>query len=116
MILEIHDSTTIEDLQDRFSAFYNNLKLEFYPGPHSWNEGSYNQVPFSPDRKLGDIRRKHEHGEWEIHSDWKTGEIEEVFRKKYGLNVQVLKCENGTWRQSTDSDKLTLEELNRSGA
>jgi len=115
MILEMHDNTTIEDLQEKFSGFYNHLKLDFYKGPHGRFESSDEKAAFSSDHRLGEIRRIHEQGEWEIHSGMKAGDLEQTFRKKYGLNVQVLVRAGSEWIQTTNADNLSLLELNDLG-
>jgi hypothetical protein len=115
MILEMHDSTSIDDLQEKFSGFYSNLRLAFFKGPHGRFEESDENSILPPDSKLGDIRKNHEHGEWEIHSYMKSGDLEQIFKKRYGLNVQVLFKDGLEWKQTADLDHLSLQELNELG-
>ena len=62
MIIEINDSKTIGDIQDKFSTFFPFLKIDFYERPHHWHEGSESKTAFPRDKKLGEIRKNHPHG------------------------------------------------------
>lgn len=115
MIIEINDSKTIGDIQDKFSTFFPFLKIEFYERPHHWHEGSESKTAFPRDKKLGEIRKNHPHGALEIHSWYRTGDLEQAFHKKFILNVQVLRLHGNHWVQTAGTDKLTLKEQNEIG-
>ena len=108
MLIEIDDSKTISDLQDRFSLCFPYLKIEFYNTPHHWQEPSAGKHLLDPATRIGDIRRKHAPGILEIKSWYRTGQVEQLFKKLFGLNAQVFRLENNHWKQSTQSDDLTL--------
>ena len=115
MIIEIHDIKTVADIQDKFNTFFPFLKIEFYEHPHHWYEDSLEKDAYPKDKKIEEIRKKHPHGDLEIHSWNKTGDLEQTFRKKFGLNVQVLRMEGDTWIQTAGTDKLDLAEQNEIG-
>jgi len=115
MIIEIHDTKTIEDIRDKFNTFFPFLKIEFFEHPHHWYEDSLDKTPYSIDKKIGEIRKQHAHGELEIHSWNKTGDMEQTFRKKFGLHVQVFRMEGNNWIQTAGTDKLDLAEQNEIG-
>lgn len=115
MIIEINDMKTVGDIQDKFNEFFPFLKIEFYGEAHHWYEGSPQKNGFPYGTSIGKIRKQHEHGELEIHSWYKTGDLEQAFRKKFGLNVQVFRLQGNTWIQTINTDKLTLKEQNESG-
>jgi hypothetical protein len=115
MIININDMRSIADIQDKFSSFFPFLKIEFYNHPHHWYEESETKTVLPTDKFLGDIRHQHEQGNLAFYSWFKTGELEQVFRKKFNLNVQVLRLEGSNWIQTVDTDKLTLKEQNEIG-
>ena len=108
MLIEIDDSKTISDLQDRFSLCFPYLKIEFYNTPHHWQESSAAKQLLDPGTRIGDIRTNHAPGILEIKSWYKTGHVEQLFQKLFGLNAQVFRLEHNHWKQSTRSDDLTL--------
>jgi len=110
MLLTIDDNITISDLQEKFNECFPGLKIEFYSQPHHWKESSIQSEPIDSKKRVGEIRKKHEHGVMEIKSWYQTGRVEQDFKKLFGLNAQIFRNENGKWRQTISSDKLTLEE------
>jgi len=115
MIIEINDTKTIVDVQDKFNTFFPFLKIEFYEHPHHWYEESKNKTVLPTDKKIGDIRKNHYHGELEIHSWFRTGDLEQTFRKRFNLNVQVFRLHGSNWVETVGTDKLTLKEQNEIG-
>jgi hypothetical protein len=108
MLITIDDSKTIGDIQDRFSLCFPSLKIEFYDTPHKWKESSSDEHLIDAATLIKDIRKTHQSGVLEIKSWFKTGDIEQFFRKQFGLNVQIFRLEEGKWKQSTKSDPSTL--------
>ncbi len=112
MIIQIHDTKTIADLQEKFSQFFPFLKIEFYDQPHHWYEESPEKTAYGASYKIGDIRKQHDHGDLEIHSWYRTGDLEQSFSKKFDLNVQVFRLHGENWVQTAGTDKFTLKEQN----
>jgi hypothetical protein len=115
MLLPIDDNETIGDLQDRFNEAFCFLQLQFYDNRHKWKETSDKSHYITPDRKLGDVRKNHNSGIYEIKSWYKTGRVEEEFRDLYGLYVQIFYLKNKEWVQTSAADDLTLGYLNELG-
>lgn len=115
MIIEINDERTLEEINEKFSDFFPFLKLEFFPGPHHWYEESPGKKKLKPGLRIGDIRKKHEQGSLTIYSWMRTGDVEQDFRRKYDLHIQVLRLHGGEWIQTVGTDKLTLKEQNELG-
>lgn len=112
MILTIHDNLTIEDLQERFSLCFPHLKIEFYKKPHHWKAASSEKDRIDPKIRVGDIRKKHNQGQLEIKSFDLAGKVENEFRDRFGLYVQIYRNENGDWVQTTSTDTCSLNEQN----
>ena len=115
MLLSIDDNKTIGDLQDRFNECFPFLKIEFYDVRHKWQKISPSADVISLDKKIGEIRKNHNSGIFEIKSWYKTGKVEQDFRHLFGLYVQIFFIENGEWVQSVSADDLTLGYLNETG-
>ena len=108
MLMQIDDSKTIDDIQERFSLCFPFLKIEFYNQPHRWEESSQAKDLIDPGTLIGDIRKIHAPGILEIKSWYKTGDVEQLFKKMFGLNAQIFRLDNNKWKQSTESDNITL--------
>ena len=108
MLIEIDDAKTVSDLQDRFSLCFPFLKIEFYCKSHQWEESSSAKNLIDPSTFIGEIRKNHHPGILEIKSWYRTGEVEQAFKKLFGLNAQIFRLEGNHWKQSTESDNLTL--------
>jgi hypothetical protein len=108
MLIEIDDTKTIADIQERFSLCFPYLKLEFYRKPHHWEGSSPARHLIDPAIRVGDIRKAHNPEILEIKSWDKTGEVEQMFKRILGLHPQIFRLENNEWKQSKASDNLTL--------
>jgi len=115
MIIEINDSMSVAAIQEEFRSLYPFLKIEFYDIPHEWRELSPWRHRFAANAVIGAIRNKHGHGLMELHGSQKVGEVEQAFRKHFGLNVQVFRKQGEYWIQTGGTDELTLEEQNAIG-
>ena len=112
MLLEIDDTKTIGDLEERFSLCFPQLKIEFYNMPHHWQENSETRFKIESTELIGNIRKNHNPGVLEIKSWHKTGEVEQNLKKQFGLNAQIFyRDNNNNWKQSIHSDGMTLAML-----
>lgn len=111
MILEIDDSKTIADLQDKFSMCFPSLKLEFCSKKHKWEEICSERNIIHRNLPIGDIRKTHVPGTIEIKSWHKIGNVEKEFSSMFGLNVQIAYKSGNRWIQTGKSDNITIEML-----
>lgn len=111
MLLEIDESKTVGDLQERFMECFPGLSLAFYTHAHSWHHPSPPQTEVSPETSISEISKKHLPGILEILSSDKAGEVEVKLKKQFGLFVQVLYQKNGQWIETGNDDDKTLAEL-----
>jgi hypothetical protein len=110
MILKINDSKTIGDIKMKFAECFPYLKIEAYYRKHKWKAGTKAQFLVPAESKIGDIRRSHTQGIIDIKSWHKTGDVENIMRALFGLNIQVFRRYKDEWIQTTKSDNLTLRE------
>ena len=59
---------------------------------------------------MGVICKKHNSGLIEINSWYKTGDVEQDFRKKFGLHVQIFCLQGKHWIQTSSTPELTLQQ------
>lgn len=110
MLLKVTDHYRISDIQDKFNECFPFLKLEFYHAAHDWKEGSPAAECIQESEKIGHIRTVHNPEILDIKSWHRTGDVEQLFRQKLGLNVQIFRLDGNRWLQSTESDVLTLRQ------
>ena len=115
MIIYIGDDMTLGDINEKFQEFFPFLKLEFFPGPHHWHEASPENKKLDSIMRVGEVRKKHPHGPLEIKSWFRTGDLEQSLREKFGLHAQVYRLHGPEWVQTVGTDKLTLGEQNEIG-
>ncbi|WP_153801218.1 hypothetical protein [Foetidibacter luteolus] len=111
MLLNIDDRETIAEMQERFNNSFPKLWLEFFDKAHGWNKASVERDKLDPGLVIAQIRHKHTTGTFQIKSTDKAGEIERIFKKVYGLFVQVCYYKNGRWVETEGLDDYTLAEL-----
>jgi hypothetical protein len=111
MILEIDDSKTIGEIQDKFSLCYPLLKLQFCNKKHGWQQVCAEREIIRDDIYVGDIRKNHAPGVIDLKSWQQVGKIEKEFYKKFGLSVQICYKSGQHWIQTGKSDSMTLKSL-----
>jgi hypothetical protein len=115
MIIEITDNKTTGEIGKEFSDYFPFLKIEFFTEPHHWQEPSALKHILPPDKKIRDIRKRHNPGAIEIHLWQKTGIVEQEFSRSFGLNVQIFRKHGSEWIQAAGTDELILEDQNELG-
>lgn len=115
MIIYISDDITLNDINEKFREFFPYLKIDFFSGPHHRYESSPVSKKMKTNLRVGDVRKKHPHGPLEIKSWFRTGDLEQDLREKFGLHAQVCRIFGDDWVQTAGTDKLTLSEQNEIG-
>jgi hypothetical protein len=113
MFLQINDTMTVEEVQDRFTECFPSLKIEFYSKAHKRYESTDKRYAYSGKEKIGNIRKNHTNGALEIKSWHTVMKVEKELEDLYGLHGQIFRgSPEGIWVQTSDSDELTLQEQN----
>ncbi len=115
MKIKIDDTIQISTISQLFNQYFPFLKLSFYFKPHDWKEESMLAQLVHQDKKIGDIRNNHLAGSIQLHYWQKTGLVEQEFKDRFGLFVQIYRRHGDKWIQSVGTDELTLEEQNEIG-
>jgi hypothetical protein len=115
MHIYINDKTVLKDIQKTFSEYYPFLLMKFYTKPHKKFEESRKAEELDIDKTVGDILKKQIAIKIEIFPTERVSNLENEFQNKIGIPIQILKLENGIWRQTSGLDNLTLKDLNIMG-
>jgi len=111
MLLEIDDTKTISDLQDRFSLCFPNLKIELCRKKHNWEEYCAASEIYPAHMPIGKIRKIHQPGVLDIKSTYKVGEVEKALQETFGLNAQIYFRSGDKWVQTGKADNYTIGAL-----
>lgn len=111
--MKISDALTLRDLQREFHRLFPGLKLEFYTDAHDMGKGSSMNTHLNPALSIAAARTKHHEGDLEINADMTVNDLEQQFRKIYGLNAQVFRKSGNLWIQTTVTDTWTLDTQNK---
>lgn len=111
MIIEINDTHTIGEIRQKFSKSFPFLRIEFFL------QGSSNLPKAALQLKdlslsIGSIRKNHAEGKISITGKDSVRKIEESFRDRFGLEVQIFRRSGNTWLVTTTTDELTLNQQN----
>lgn len=115
MIFEIYSSLKLSQIAADFSRHYPYLKIEFFKKSHQWHEFTpvHNRVEQA--LTVSDISSHSAVVEIEIHFWNKVGTVEQIFKNKAGINIQIFRKYKDSWIQTVGTDDLTLEEQNDIG-
>jgi hypothetical protein len=108
MTLEIDDTKTITEIQDKFSMCFPLLKIDFCAKKHGWQEICPESQIIHEDMPLSLLRKNHNPGTIEVKSWQKVGEVEKEFYNKFGLSVQISYKSGDRWIQTGKSDNVTI--------
>ena len=116
MILEIDDSKTTGDLQERFSIHFPLLKLQFCRRKHGWEEVCNGSGIVHQDLPISEVRGKHNSGTIELNVCQKIGKIKSEFYERFGLSIQICYKSGKYWIQTGKSDNMTIDSLMRNAS
>jgi hypothetical protein len=102
MRFQVGESASLWGIQEQFSRMFPFLKLEFF---RSLN-GAQKALSRNDSIKSTDIT---------INRNMTVSVLEEEFRKKAGVNVQVLRKSGNVWIATSLTNEWTLEQQNKEG-
>ena len=112
MLLKIEDYKYVSDLQEKFNECFPYLHLGFFRTKHKRQEVSEANSPIQPNTLVGSIIKKQKSRLLEIKSWYKTGEVEQIFKENFGLNVRIFRLQDEHWVPTSNTDELTLQQQN----
>lgn len=115
MHIDINDKTVLKEIHKTFSDYYPFLLMKFYKKPHNKYEESRKAEELDIEKTVGDVLKKKIAIKIEMPPTERVSNLEKEFQNKIGIPIQILKLENGIWRQTSGLDNLTLKDLNIMG-
>jgi hypothetical protein len=113
MKIKITSNKTIEDIQSEFNKEFPFLKIQFFKHTHKEFQGSAKRELIPIHTNIGLL--KHHNGQIEITADMTVSELEQLFKDKLGLNVQVFRKSGKSWLETTVTDSWTLKKQDDEG-
>lgn len=115
MKIVIYETTTVNDIQQRFSTAYPFLSIRFCNKPHGEGEDSRKATWHKGGLHLRDLTEKSLDNTVSIEPTFTTGAVEQAFESAFGLHAQIFRKEGERWVETAGTDSLTLDEQNEIG-
>ena len=115
MILHMHPERLISEIQQEFNSLYPFLKIELFAGVHGYRQPSPAQGKLSRQLPLKLIASNMPIGDIELSDGMRVFELEEIFKERYGINLQVFRRSGNLWLETTVTDSWTLKQQNEYG-
>lgn len=113
MNITISNTKTIRDIQSEFNSLFPYLKIQFFRKSHHEFEGSHKKDILPDSTVLYALSTSN--GSISIDKSQTVAEVENLFKKHFGLNVQVFRKSGSSWLETTVTDGWTLEKQNQEG-
>lgn len=113
MKINITNNKTIEEIQAEFNGEFPYLKIQFFKNGHKAFKGNEKKELIPVSTTIGLL--KHHNGSIEISDDMTVSDLEQLFKQKLGLNVQVFRKSGRSWLETTVTDNWTLRKQDDEG-
>lgn len=115
MHLTITPERLISEIQIEFNTLFPFLKLEFFNNK-SFARNNFSASQIIPrTKKLSEGQKNIVKGEIEIEETMKVSDLENIFKDKFHLAVQVFRKSGNLWLETTMTDNWTLLQQNNHG-
>jgi hypothetical protein len=111
MKIQINDHRKIFAIQEEFNSLFPRLKIEFLAKPNT-ADGPASEKIRKASKKIGDCRVQHTSGELTITSGMTASDLKQILSDKYGLSIELFRQLGSGWVETTDNNKLSLQEQN----
>ncbi|HEU5289338.1 MAG TPA: hypothetical protein VFU05_01770 [Cyclobacteriaceae bacterium] len=112
MKIQINDHRKIFAIQEEFNNLFPRLKIEFLGKPNKTGSPAPKKI-HKPGKKISDCRIKHTSGELTISPNMTIADLKQILSDKYGLTIKLFRQSGTEWLETTDNNKLSLEEQNQ---
>jgi len=109
MQLKLTSTIMVSEVQKEFNDAFPFLKIDFYK---KLLEKDRIKTPVSASLKAAGLKEK---GAVVIHDNMTVAQLENIFRQKFGLMIQVSRKSGNTWLETTMTDGWTLKQQNDHG-
>ena len=107
MLLPIHDRLLISEVQERFSAAFPGLKIEFC-SRRRLKGSQLEKYIISPGKRIGEIRSNRNEGSLDISSGFSPTRLENEFHKHFGLHIQLYWKNQKHWEMILFTNHVSL--------
>ncbi len=107
------NNKTIGQIQQEFNVAFPYLRIQFFKESHHENEGSRPELMIKNTTQLISVNPADQ--KLEILGSMKVSELENLFKQKYKLNIQVFRKSGNAWLETTVTDSWTLDKQNQEG-
>lgn len=111
MKIQINDHRKIFAIQEEFSKLFPRLKIEFLGKPKQVGSSASAKI-YKSSKTIGDCRIQHTTGELTITPSMTAADLKQILADKYGLSIIILRLSGSQWVETTDNNKLSLQEQN----
>ncbi len=117
MEISISKNGLIEEVQKDFSEFFPYLRLNFLPKgklsatPKTLHKGLITRSLL----KFGDLNSNLPAGMVDLSDATTVTEVEDIFRNRFGINVQVLRKSGNIWMEASMTGNWSLAQQNEHG-
>lgn len=111
----MHPERLISEIQQEFNSLYPFLKIELFAGEHGYRQPSPLQGKLPRQLSLKLIASNMPIGDIELSDAMRVFELEEIFKERYGINLQVFRKSGNLWLETTVTDSWTLKQQNEYG-
>lgn len=113
MVIHLSSDKTVAEIQKEFNALFPFLKIGFFSKSHKPFEGNFKKSILAPETKLKFLKK--EKIKVKIEPGMTVNELEQLFKSKFGLNVQIFRKSGRSWLETTITDNWTLAKQNEEG-
>lgn len=113
MVIHLSNDKTVAEIQKEFNTLFPFLKIGFFSKGHRPFEGTAKKSILDSETKLKLIKK--EKTKVQISATMTVNELEQLFKTKFGLNVQVFRKSGKSWLETTVTDNWTLLKQNEEG-
>lgn len=115
--INLHNESCIAEIKEAFHHKFPFLKIEFFnPLAGEQERFSTENMIHDGQDKLGDIAGMHNPGYVRINEYRTVAEVEDCFRRCFGLYIQVLRRVGNYWAVASSAGHLTLAEHNKAAS
>lgn len=115
MYLHIAPNRLIKEVQKEFNTEFPYLKFEFFRNKPSGQPGLPLKNLILHNCRIGEMQAAITDGDVEIKEDMKVEDLENIFKDKFGLSMQIFRRSGNIWLETTMTDNWTLGRQNEHG-
>lgn len=114
MTIKIDSGSLVSDIQRQFTARYPYLKIQFHK-KYNYYKRAAREEPAAPNELFRNLGSLNKTGIVDINNTRTIADVENEFKKEYGVNAEILRQSGTLWIETSLTDDWSLEKQNREG-